>query len=117
MKELVTPQLLETVPDGGAAMVPGMEEQKGSPALRCPTCGRMFDLRCGDCGCPVSCHDFVYPKDDERVPYCVWDFGPCPKERRPVFFAAIEAWLRDVKPPLPKHGQPNSQGDGSVKRQ
>ncbi len=81
MKELVTPQLLETVPDGGVAMVPGMEQQKGSAALHCPTCGRMFDLRCGDCGCPVSCHDYITPSpnSNERVPYCAWD-GPCWKE-------------------------------------
>ncbi len=97
MKELVTPQLLETVPDGGVAMVPGMEQQKGSAALHCPTCGRMFDLRCGDCGCPVSCHDYVTPSpnSNERVPYCAWD-GPCWKERSLVFLAAVEHWQQEA---------------------
>ena len=97
MKEPLGPQLLETITDGGVAMIPRMEEQKGSAALRCPTCGRMFDLRCDDCGCPVCCHDYITPspKSNERVPYCAWD-GPCWKERSPVFLAAVEFWLNEV---------------------
>jgi hypothetical protein len=63
--------------------------------LCCKSCGRPPRLWCQDCGCSVSCHDFIYPRDNERVPYCVWDFGPCPKERRPVFLAAMEDWLHE----------------------
>jgi predicted amidophosphoribosyltransferase len=62
----------------------------------CESCGRPLDLRCEDCGCPVSCHDVIDPKDSGRVPYCMWDFGPCLKERRPAFLAAIEAWLQEA---------------------
>ena len=63
----------------------------------CVSCGRPLDLWCEDCGCPVSCHDFIYPKDTERLPYCLWDFGPCSKERRPVFLAAVGVWLREIR--------------------
>lgn len=72
-----------------------------SPGVRCESCGRPLSIRCEDCGCPVSCHELIYPKDTERVPYCLWDFGPCRKERRPVFLAAIEDWLVEVKASLP----------------
>jgi len=67
----------------------------------CESCGRPLDLWCEDCGCPVSCHDFIYPKADERLPYCLWDFGPCPQERRPAFFAEMEAWLQAMRQHLP----------------
>jgi predicted amidophosphoribosyltransferase len=70
---------------------------RGSRGICCESCGRPLDLWCEDCGCPVSCHDFIYPGDTQRLPYCLWDFGPCAKERRPVFFAALEAWLHEVR--------------------
>ena len=63
----------------------------------CESCGRPLEVWCEDCGCPVSCHDFIYPKDAQRQPYCVWDYGPCSKEQRPVFLAALEAWLCDIR--------------------
>ncbi len=53
-----------------------------------------------DCGCLVSCHDLIHPKAGERLPYGMWDFGPCPKAPRPVFFTAAEAWLREREPQL-----------------
>ena len=59
----------------------------------CESCGRPLDLWCEDCGCPVSCHDVIDLKNTGRVPYCMWDFGPCLKEQRPVFLAAIDVWL------------------------
>lgn len=71
----------------------------------CESCGRPLDLWCEDCGCPVSCHDFTYPGDTKRLPYCLWDFGPCPKEQRPVFFAALEAWVQEIREHLPKRSQ------------
>ena len=74
-------------------------------AVCCNSCGRPLELWCEDCGCPVSCHDFIYPKAGERVPYCLWDFGPCRKEIRPVFLTAVEAWLRDRERRLPERRQ------------
>lgn len=75
----------------------GVEASK-SAKFGCESCGRPFDLRCEDCGCLVSSHDLIYPRAGERLPYCMWDFGPCPKEQRPVFFTAVEAWLREREP-------------------
>ncbi len=82
-------------------MKSGGAESKGPGGSRCESCGRSLDLWCEDCGCPVSCHDFIYPKAGERLPYCLWDFGPCPLEQRPAFFAELEAWLRAMKQPFP----------------
>lgn len=73
------------------------EEFSTSHNLRCESCGRPLDLRCEDCGCPVSCHEFIYPTDGERLPYCVWDLAPCSKEQRPLFFAAIQEWMREMR--------------------
>jgi hypothetical protein len=71
----------------------------------CKSCGHPPKLWCEDCGCSVSCHDFIYPRGDERVPYCLWDFGPCPKEQRPVFLAAMEDWLRDMRQHMRRRSQ------------
>ena len=79
--------------------MPTQTQLTESVQIHCEGCRRPFDLRCEDCGCPVSCHDFIYPKMGERLPYCMWDFGPCPKEQRPVFFTAVEAWLGDLDGP------------------
>jgi hypothetical protein len=71
----------------------GSEEGTG---LRCGACGRPLDLRCEDCGCPVSCHKIAPGlQSDEWVLYCAWD-GPCWKERSHRFLAAVEAWQREV---------------------
>jgi hypothetical protein len=80
-------------------------ESVESPSVRCESCGRPLDLWCEDCGCPVSCHDFIYPKERERLPYCLWDFGPCPREQRRVFLAAMDEWLCDRKQHLPSRSQ------------
>lgn len=80
-------------------------DSRESGKVCCRSCGRPLDLWCEDCGCPVSCHDFIYPKEGERMPYCVWDFGPCPKEQRPVFLAAMEELLREMKQHLPRRSQ------------
>ncbi len=79
-------------------------ESKDLGRARCESCGRPLDLWCEDCGCPVSCHDFIYPKAGERLPYCLWDFGPCPREQRPAFFGEIEAWLGEMGQHLPPVG-------------
>lgn len=71
----------------------------------CERCGRPPELWCEDCGCPVSCHEFIYPKYADRLPYCLRDFGPCSKERRPVFLTALEALLREMRQHLPKQRQ------------
>ncbi len=86
-------------------MVIGQAISRELAAVCCDRCGRPLELWCEDCGCPVSCHDFIYPRADERLPYCLWDFGPCPKERRSVFLTAVEAWLRDREPHLPERRQ------------
>ena len=75
----------------------GGAESKDQGRGCCKSCGRPLDLWCEDCGCPVSCHDFIYPTADERLPYCLWDFGPCPQEQRPAFFSEMEAWLQTMK--------------------
>ncbi len=68
-----------------------------SENARCKTCGCRLDLRCEDCGCPVSCHDFIYAEEGKRLAYCRWDFGPCPKDQRPAFLAAVEERLGEVR--------------------
>ena len=80
-------------------------DSKELARLRCESCGRPLDLRCEDCGCLVSCHDFVYPEQSERVLYCLWDFEQCPTEQRPVFLAAMDAWLRDQQLRPPRRSQ------------
>ena len=86
-------------------MVMVRTDSRESAKVCCESCGRPLDLWCEDCGCPVSCHDFIYPNERERRPYCLWDFGPCPKEQRPVFLAAMEEWLRERKQHLPPRSQ------------
>ncbi len=88
----------------------------GESVARCESCRRPLDLWCGDCGCPASCHDLIYPKASERLPYCLWDFGPCTKERRPAFFAAIEAWLRERERHLLQRSREHPQHHATVGR-
>jgi hypothetical protein len=78
-------------------MAKQLSDVRGSVNFCCTSCGRPLDLWCEDCGCPVSCHDLIHPNDTEWLPYCMWDFGPCFKEQRSEFLAAIEAWLRETK--------------------
>lgn len=68
---------------------------KGS---KCTSCGQRIDLRCEDCGCPMTCHDWIapYPNRDMKMPYCAWD-GPCWKERRPLFIEAVLAWMEETR--------------------
>ena len=81
----------------------------------CESCGRPLDLWCEDCGCPTSCHDFIYREDGGRRPYCLWDFSPCLNEERPVFLAAVEGWLSEMKQGLSQNGRlrPQRNGDRS----
>jgi hypothetical protein len=80
-------------------------ERRELGQVSCKSCGRPPRLWCEDCGCPVSCHDFIYPGESKRVPYCLWDFGPCRGEQRPVFLAAMEEWLRDIRRPMRQPSQ------------
>ncbi len=75
----------------------------------CESCGRPLEVWCEDCGCPVGCHDFTYPGDTKRLPYCMWDFGPCPSVDFPTRPATPSAtgehrpsrFSREVRPCMP----------------
>jgi len=113
MEEPISTQLQQMKTDGGLAEVSEMEQQGDSTGLHCPTCGRPLDLRCEDCGCPVSCHDWITPspKSAARVPYCAWD-GPCWKERSPLFLAAVEHWQREASRLGRRMSSPDQAGEG-----
>lgn len=113
MKEAISTRLQPAKTDGDLAEVSEMEQQGDSTGLYCPTCRRPLDLRCGDCGCPVSCHDWITPspKSAVRVPYCAWD-GPCWKERSSLFLAAVEHWQREASKFGCRMSSPDQAGGG-----